>query len=256
MSELKPYKGGYYLWKYVPSRPLAIIFGILFIIATIGHSWRLFRTRLWFCIPMVLGGIMEMAGYFTRAKASTATDRLMPFVIQNAFILLPPVLFAASIYMILGRQIRAVNGEAYSIVPPTRLTKIFLAGDIISFAIQGSASGLMASGDKAELGQWIVVTGLIIQVVMATMNMLHTVSALIMIRSIFRVVEFTMGADGYPLSHEWTLYVFDSIPMLAVMVIYVKWYPSKFDLSNTKQRRVHSEEVITGSNIHLASWNH
>lgn len=57
MSELKPYKGGHYLWKFVPSRPLAITFGILFLLATFAHAWRIHRTRFWFCIPMAVGGI-------------------------------------------------------------------------------------------------------------------------------------------------------------------------------------------------------
>jgi hypothetical protein len=57
--------------------------------------------------------------------------------------------------------------------------------------------------------------------------MLYGVSGLIMIRSIFRVVENLMGNDGYPLSHEWTLYIFDSVLMLLVTVIFYIRYPSK-----------------------------
>lgn len=48
---------------------------------------------------------------------------------------------------------------------------------------------------------------------------LHGISALIPIRSIFRIVEYAMGNEGYPLSDEWKLYVFDSVPMLIRMVV-------------------------------------
>jgi hypothetical protein len=62
---------------------------------------------------------------------------------------------------------------------------------------------------------------------MESLHMLYAVSGLIMIRSIFRVVEYLMGNDGYPLSHEWTLYIFDSVLMLLVTTIFYLRYPSK-----------------------------
>lgn len=59
--------------------------------------------------------------------------------------------------------------------------------------------------------------------------MLYAVSALIMIRSIFRVVEYIMGQNGYPLEHEWTLYIFDSCLMFAVTVIFYWRYPNELE---------------------------
>lgn len=60
----------------------------------------------------------------------------------------------------------------------------------------------------------------------ASMNALYGVSALIMIRSVFRVVEFAAGRDGYPLKNEWTFYVFDSVLMWVVMAVFFWWWPS------------------------------
>ncbi len=60
-----------------------------------------------------------------------------------------------------------------------------------------------------------------------TLYMLYGVSVLIMIRSIFRVAEYVMGQDGYPLTYEWTLYIFDALLMLIVMIIFYLRYPSK-----------------------------
>lgn len=67
--------------------------------------------------------------------------------------------------------------------------------------------------------------------------MLYAVSGLIMIRSIFCVVEYLMGNEGYPLSHEWTLYIFDSVLMLLVTVIFYLRYPSKL------QQAIGNEDV-------------
>jgi hypothetical protein len=57
MAVLEPYKGGYYLWKYIPSVAAAVIFLLLFIVATGYHSWKLHKTKARFCIAFVIGGI-------------------------------------------------------------------------------------------------------------------------------------------------------------------------------------------------------
>lgn len=181
----------------------------------------------------------------------------MPYAIQNVFILLGPALFAASIYMCLSRIIRGVHGDHHSLLKPSRLTKTFVTGDVLSFVVQGGAAGLMVSGDNAKTGEGIIIGGLMIQVIMfglfavtavifqrriernptpesssstvpwkKSMRMLYIVSALIMVRSIFRVAEYAMGNDGYLLKQEWTMYVFDSVLMWAVMVVYYLWFPT------------------------------
>ena len=59
---------------------------------------------------------------------------------QSLLILVAPALFAASIYIILGRIILLVDGERYSLVRLKWLTKIFVAGDVLSFLLQGSGT--------------------------------------------------------------------------------------------------------------------
>lgn len=46
-------------YDYIPSLPAAIIAVILFSIVTIAHATITLRTRAWFCIPFVVGGICE-----------------------------------------------------------------------------------------------------------------------------------------------------------------------------------------------------
>lgn len=200
---------------------------------------------------------VQFVGYAARAASSNSTGKLMPFVMQQNNILLAPVLYAASIYMTLGRVIRQLDGDRHSIVRPTWLTKIFLAGDFTALAIQGSAAGLMVVAEYAKLAQGLAIAGLIFHIIMfgifgitaaifhrrmrndprassasmildweQSMCMLYAVSALIMARSIFRIIEFVMGPTAYLLTHEWTLYVFDTILMMGVMGIFWRWYPS------------------------------
>ena len=54
---------------------------------------------------------------------------------------------------------------------------------------------------------------------------LYAVSALVLIRSVIRVVEYAMGQTGYLLANEWCVYVFDGVLMLAVMLVWGVWHP-------------------------------
>jgi hypothetical protein len=58
------------------------------------------------------------------------------------------------------------------------------------------------------------------------MTMLYATSALILVRSVFRIIEYVMGYDGYLLTREWPLYVFDLALMVVTMVLFYVWYPS------------------------------
>lgn len=59
---------------------------------------------------------------------------------QTLLILVAPALFAASIYMVLGRIILLVDGEELSLIRKKWLTKIFVTGDVLSFVMQGAGT--------------------------------------------------------------------------------------------------------------------
>ena len=211
---------------------------------------------------------VEVIGYIGRIAAYNSTDSVIVYAIQNVFLLLGPALFAASIYMALGRIIRSVRAEKHSLVRIKWLTKTFVMGDVVSFLVQAGASGLMATGDNATLGSHIVVAGLVIQVIMfglfiitsivfevrmrrsptteafderinwmSQLRTLYAVSALVLVRSIFRVVEYAAGNDAYPLTHEWMLYIFDSLLMIVAMFIWGIWHPGTLQKYITADRQ-------------------
>lgn len=57
---------------------------------------------------------------------------------QATLLLVAPALFAATIYMELGRIIAMVDGEGHVKIPLRWLTKIFVIGDVFSFMLQGA----------------------------------------------------------------------------------------------------------------------
>ncbi|KAK5076710.1 hypothetical protein LTS08_005881 [Lithohypha guttulata] len=155
------------LWHYTPSLAAAAIFTVLFIILMVYHSILLVRRRTWFCVPFVVGGLLEVIGYIARALAHSDTISVGIYSIQSLCLLLAPILFAASIYMILGRIIRVVYGENYSFVRVNWLTKIFVGGDVLCFMIQGAGGGLLATATTASqinIYNNIILGGLILQI--------------------------------------------------------------------------------------------
>ncbi|KAB8069335.1 RTA1 like protein [Aspergillus leporis] len=251
MAKLEPFSGDYYLWEYIPSMAASVIFLLLFLAPTLFHVWKAWKTRARFCIPFIIGGVFEVVGFAVRAACTNATANLILYIIQNLLILISPVLFAASVYMVLARLIRSVGAEKYSLIRINWVTKTFVTGDILSFLVQGQGSGLMATEGLQNIAKAIVIVGLMIQIlvfgffiIMSTvfekrmkraptseapythhLYPLYAVSWLIMLRSIFRVIEYAMGQKGYLLANEWPLFVFDAVPMVGVMVIWGYWHP-------------------------------
>jgi hypothetical protein len=63
---------------------------------------------------------------------------LPPYIIQALLILVAPALFAATIYMELGRIVTLVDGDSYTLIRKKWLTKIFVSGDVLSFMVQSA----------------------------------------------------------------------------------------------------------------------
>jgi hypothetical protein len=61
-----------------------------------------------------------------------------PYIQQTLLLLLAPALFAASIYMMLGRIVVLLDAEHLCIFKKKWLTKFFVAGDILSFTVQAA----------------------------------------------------------------------------------------------------------------------
>lgn len=83
--------------------------------------------------------LVELVGYAARCKSSNESPdwTLGPYIIQSIFLLVAPALFAATIYMELGRIIEMIDGEGRVMISKKWMTKIFVTGDILSFFLQG-----------------------------------------------------------------------------------------------------------------------
>lgn len=87
----------------------------------------------------------EVVGYIGRVLNTNEEPgcwTMGPYIMQSVLILIAPALFAASIYMILGRIILLTEGEHHSLIRRKWLTKIFVFGDVASFMLQSSGMRL------------------------------------------------------------------------------------------------------------------
>ncbi|KKP07844.1 RTM1 [Trichoderma harzianum] len=255
-------------YRYHPSLGAAILFCILFFLSGVFHFIQMWKTRSWYLTPLVIGCFFEFIGFAGRAgsgvqKAGCWT--LGPYLIQSMFILLAPALFAASIYMILGRIILLVEGQEHSIIRPQWLTKIFVTGDVICFFMLAGGSGILATAKNnpsmSDTGNNVIIGGLVLQLIwfaifvvvagvfhyrmrsiptarsqqpenrwQVYLQTLYVSAILIIIRNLFRVIEYAEGNGGYLLSRETFIYIFDALPML-VIVLWLHWrHPGEIGL--------------------------
>ncbi|KAI1344233.1 RTA1 like protein-domain-containing protein [Xylariaceae sp. FL0016] len=264
------------LYRYTPSLEAAAMTGTLFSILSLAHIFKIWQTKSYYFIPFAIGGVFEAVGYFGRIWSHFDQDGIGGYVMQSLLILVAPALFAASVYMILGRTIRAVHAEHHSIIRIQWLTKLFVIGDVVSFLCQGGGGGIQAAGTLKlyELGEKIILVGLFVQIIMfgifiasalvfhrrvllspttesrdgsvrwkSHMWALYLVSGLVMVRSVFRVVEYAQGNRGYLVRREYFLYLFDAVLMLVTMGTFLVQYVDDLNPISRKFSTVEMEDL-------------
>ncbi|RDW86090.1 RTA1 domain-containing protein [Aspergillus mulundensis] len=258
------------IYGYNPSIPAAAIFIFLFGVSTGYHLYQLLKARALYFIPFVIGGVFQILGYLFRILSHNHTDSIPLYALQTVLILLAPALYAASIYMVLGRLIVHLDAQQHSLVRVKWMTKIFVTGDVISFLMQCGGGGLMSGDNQStrQTGETITIIGLAVQIIffgfflltsiifhiriaksptpsslqaqdswrnthnitarnwVTLLFAMYVVSVLILVRSIFRMVEFIDGYGGYIMTHEVFIYVFDAVLMVVVMAVLNFWHPA------------------------------
>lgn len=216
------------------------------------------RPKRLFLADLTFLHIVELVGLIARAYSSSHLSEQAPFIVQTLAILLAPIVFAAAVYMFLGRLIRASGHPKLSFIRINWLTKIFVSGDVVCFLIQAAGAGQLVSadnGDQIASAQNIILAGLGLQVFFsaifalcavlfhirvsrgpypkavdpslrlnAMLTSIYICSILITIRNIYRLIEYQGGEDSYLQTHEWPTYGLDVFLMAIIMIIMLFWY--------------------------------
>lgn len=163
--------------------------------------------------------------------------------------------------MTLGRLVTALGAERHALVSPRWCAKIYVLIDFACLASQIAGTVMPASGDPhlVDISRKVILGGLIAQLValcffvfmtwrarrriarskvavlledasLAWENhfrALEAVTVLVILRSFVRMVEYAQGENGFVISHEAFIYVFDATPMFLTVTTYVVLHPSR-----------------------------
>ncbi|KAJ3350667.1 hypothetical protein HDU83_009490 [Entophlyctis luteolus] len=248
------YNYAYSLFHEEPSKNLAYLACGVFALLFIAHLVQAIRFRTSYMVPLILGVLFEAAGYGARIPAIDNPFNIGAYSGQSSLIIISPVLIAASQYVMMEKIMHFVDAAA-SPVRPSLIAKIFVTSDIISFLVQGSGSGILVSSPALyNMGNYILIGGLVIQVVFYTAFLLisyvfcsrvkgvassnsgwkklylalFTSCVLVLIRSIFRVIEFAAGFDGPIATNEKYMYTFDFALVTIAVVILNVYHPGVY----------------------------
>lgn len=131
------------------------------------------------------------------------------------------------------------------------------------------------SASKLKLGEDVIIVGLIVQIIFFSffvvvsvvfhkrmnarptsaslstavnwqryMCVLYFASVLIMVRCLYRVIEYIQGSTGFLQSHEYFAYIFDSTLMFLVMSTLLVFHPSQ--VLSREHKQLDETELMYG----------
>ncbi|KAJ6102874.1 hypothetical protein N7486_005301 [Penicillium sp. IBT 16267x] len=246
-------------YPYTPSATAGYAFVAIFGVSTIVHIILTIPFRDAYFIPLVLGGICESFGYYGRAWAHQSRTDIRAWALQEMLILCAPPLISATVYMVLGRILRSFNAEHLSSIRPKRLTLIFVMNDILCFCTQLGGAGVQVTGEAKimDIGKKVVLAGLIFSLIVfgffilvaarfhrrllnnpppfllvntdlnwaRYMWAIYVACVAIMIRNLFRTIQFGASSTVPVNTSEAYIYVLDAFMMFISLLVLAVYHP-------------------------------
>ncbi|WYZ33881.1 hypothetical protein EsH8_I_000157 [Colletotrichum jinshuiense] len=250
------------IWNYYPSFVAAIVFAALFGVLTAVHIWQAAKYKKRWCWVIIMASIWETLAFVFRAASSKYQQNNGIYLIFQIFILLAPIWINAFAYMTLGRMIYFFHPSRSLIhIPASTFAAIFVALDIISFAVQltgGSMAGPTAPPEEQMKAIHIYMGGIGLQeffiIIFVSLALrfqfelqrveklagkrtrswkpllwaLYFSLGMITMRIIYRLVEFSSGhgLENALITHEAYFYVLEALPMLLAIAIFNLVHPA------------------------------
>ncbi|CVL08833.1 related to phospholipid-translocating ATPase [Fusarium proliferatum] len=231
-------------------------FAVAFGLSTVAHLAQAIILKQKFCWVIIMGASWECICFIARALGARDQQQAAYVTVSTLLFLLAPIWINAFIYMIVARLVHFVIPQRrVARISAQWLAKIFVMFDVMCFIIQAAGGGMLASdnADTSKLGQHIYMVGIGIQlgcvVVFLVIHglfyrelslnirigkqetrsrwlkplcwVVYIVLVLIVVRVIFRLVEFGGGANSnnVVLRHEEFQLYLDALPMLIALVL-------------------------------------
>lgn len=255
-------------WAYSPSFGAAIALSILFAMLTIAHTTFAITYRKGFCWVIIMAATWETVGFALRAAAAHDQQNGAIAIGSQLFFLLAPLWINAFVYMTAGRLIYTFHpNKAIWGIKAISLGKWFVWLDIFSFAVQATGGLMLSPSNSAseqDIGKKIYMTGVGVQELFILLFLslvvkfhvdaqaldrqdtlpnavgkgrsgwkwltfaLYAVLALITMRIVFRLAEFSGGIDAssnkLPYQEGYALGL-DAVPMMLALLVLVVVHP-------------------------------
>ncbi|KAK9843110.1 hypothetical protein WJX74_007151 [Apatococcus lobatus] len=247
----------YDYYHFQPSRDIAIVALSLYLAVALAILILTIKARSWFMLIPTIVGLLEMGGYACRIRMLSHPLRGV-YIAQQCLLIIPPSFLALIDYIVLGRLVKMIQAakpptsSSYRNLKPKWLTWSFFTVELISLALQGAGAGISSSsddgpgggGNSQTVGRILLIIGLaaLVCVIIFFLTTLIYVStspiyrvnapalkpvyaglyitvALLLIRNIFRLIEFGQGWHGGIADHEVYFYVFDGLMMLIWLLV-------------------------------------
>ncbi|KAM5343339.1 hypothetical protein ACJ41O_014305 [Fusarium nematophilum] len=207
-------------------------FAVAFGLSTVVHLVQAVLLKKPFCWVIVMGASWECICFTLRALGARDQQEMTYVIVSTLLFLLAPLWINAFAYMIVARLVHFLHPQRSMMgISAQWLAKGFVTGDVICFVIQAAGGAMIAdqnSEDNAELGRKVYMAGVSVQLALVvTFLVLHAffhrdlvqnsrigksrarngwtkvlvwviyiVLVLIMIRIIFRLIEFSQGVSS------------------------------------------------------------
>ncbi|KAG8929494.1 hypothetical protein FRC02_005508 [Tulasnella sp. 418] len=260
--------------RYIPSDTLTAI-ALLLYLATAGVMfYNIWKWGAKYMLYIPIGALCMCFGLAIRFAFARNPHSLGIYIGTHMFVVLSPCAFIAAVYVLLGRLVGHLRMDKYLFIKSTKVTKIFVTSDVVTFLIQAGGGGISASRSTSsrELGEKLFVVGLILQIVSfiffcilfaVFMYRLHhnrpdvwnyqryqgvpwhsdwkivavslVVSCIgIIIRSFYRVAEGAQGFGGPLATNEGLFYALDTYPLLIAIAVYIPFWPGRILEESTR----------------------
>ncbi|KAJ7654797.1 RTA1 like protein-domain-containing protein [Mycena rosella] len=242
-------------FMYCPSFPAAVLFSALFGLTLITHFIQAIHYRKRFCWVIIMAAFWETAGLILRVFSvlnPTSTAYGLP---SQLLILLAPLLINAFLYMLMSRVIYVFLPDKHvGGISAQRLSLCFVLFDITAFLMQ-AGGGTMISSDTPKIAvlgihiymggiglQQFFVLGFIGLVVRFHYKMnrlggstewkrplytMYASLALITLRIVFRLIEFSSGLYSPITMHEAPFYCLEATPMFLALLLWNISHPGQ-----------------------------
>jgi len=269
-------------FEYTPSLALCIISIIVFAIEGIILLALNIKFKAWFFMVLPVAAAMEIFGFGWRIHMIYNLDDKAGFILYIVPILLAPTVIAAADYALVSKLMKKA-GVGNKIFRPSVVRYFFLAFDVIAFAIQGAGGGLLGGAETYEesrRGSQVVLVGLAISLAVFFFFTVTTIyihvkmsrneradpekykfkdtrykrifivlyidMVLFLIRSAYRVAEFSYDSFFNPVSNsEGLFYGLDILLMAIVLLLWIPFHPGFYNFVEKRKDRKKDKNSVT-----------